>query len=395
VFRGLLIVLMVTQKGLTLREIKATVGASDQQVSLFFAVFKVFCMRFKGYWMLKNDAFKRAVQRRYGARFVGFHERIAVVLESTPKSIRKLEEQTFHLFMAKNYFMLKEIVSEVENFLLLFNPYNKYDLCKYWQLLEDKYFDPVFEYNKTVEGFETHFHPSSEDLFSIIVQISRFFREFSDFENYSTPGFKHPKILGAGRHFLDINMFGELRELELLYNPSVEQEEEPYPEDGADEVKDKVNAYLARILRMDRRLKKKEESLDVLRLDAKEIPRRKEAKRKHTGPLLLNLEIPINRAEIVRHYQKEVQKYIEAHEKERREQREEEQERGQDPDKEPNFHLPPINYSKLARTDFELQIPYPENYYYKRWIWLQFPWVCLSLRLNYSKTMKRCFKSAT
>lgn len=34
--------------------------------------------------------------------------------------------------MAKTYFKLKEIVSAIENFLLLFNPNNKYDLCRYW-----------------------------------------------------------------------------------------------------------------------------------------------------------------------------------------------------------------------------------------------------------------------
>lgn len=50
----------------------------------------------------------------------------------TPNSIRKLEEQTYHLFKANDHFKLKEIISAIENFLLLFNPNNKYDLCRYW-----------------------------------------------------------------------------------------------------------------------------------------------------------------------------------------------------------------------------------------------------------------------
>ncbi len=60
--------------------------------------------------------------------------------------------------------------------MLLFNPYNKYDLCKYWQILEQQNFDPVFEYNKAIESFVMHFKPGPEDIFRIIVQISRFLK---------------------------------------------------------------------------------------------------------------------------------------------------------------------------------------------------------------------------
>lgn len=32
----------------------------------------------------------------------------------------------------------------------------------------------------------------------------------------------------------------------------------------------------------------------------------------------------------------------------------------------------------------------PSLYYYKRWIWIQFPWVCISLNNNYSNTPELC-----
>jgi hypothetical protein len=85
------------------------------------------------------------------------------------------------LFVAKSYFKLKEIISSIENFLLMFNPNNKYELSRYWQKLEEKGFDPVIEYNKAIEGFSMHYHPSDENIFKIIVQISRFLKEFCDF----------------------------------------------------------------------------------------------------------------------------------------------------------------------------------------------------------------------
>ena len=34
----------------------------------------------------------------------------------------------------------------------------------------------------------------------------------------------------------------------------------------------------------------------------------------------------------------------------------------------------------------------PTLYYYKRWIWIQFPWVCISLSNNYSTTPELCKK---
>jgi hypothetical protein len=108
------------------------------------------------------------------------HEEIASTLEKiTPNSIRKLEEQCYHLYKAKKDFKLKEIISIIENFLLLFNPNNKYDLCRFWSTLDAKGFDPVVEYNKAIEGFEMHCHPKPEEVFRIIVQISRFLKEFS------------------------------------------------------------------------------------------------------------------------------------------------------------------------------------------------------------------------
>lgn len=37
----------------------------------------------------------------------------------------------------------------------------------------------------------------------------------------------------------------------------------------------------------------------------------------------------------------------------------------------------------------------PLYYYYKRWLWMMFPWVCLSTGLYFSKIMEACFSSAT
>ena len=60
-----------------------------------------------------------------------------------------------------------------------------------------------------------HYHPTSDDLFRIITQISRFLKEFSDFETYYTPQFRHPKIIGNPNELSDIGILGEFRNLDL------------------------------------------------------------------------------------------------------------------------------------------------------------------------------------
>lgn len=179
-----------------------------EEFKIFDTIFHPFLMSFNGLWMIKNDTFKASILEKYEFDPIKINEKIADALRKIPNSIRKLEEETYQLYVAGNYFKLKEVISDIENFLLLFNPYTKYDLCRYWQKLEERSFDPVIEYNKAIEGFEMHYHPTSEDLFRIITQISRFLREFSDFETYYTPEFRHPQLIGNRKELEDIGILG-------------------------------------------------------------------------------------------------------------------------------------------------------------------------------------------
>ena len=81
--------------------------------------------------------------------------------------------------------------------MLLYNAHFKYDFCRYWQKLEEKGFDPVIEYNKSIELFENHYKIKTDELFLIIMQVSRFLKDFSDFETKNTPDFRHPPIKGG------------------------------------------------------------------------------------------------------------------------------------------------------------------------------------------------------
>jgi hypothetical protein len=194
IFKEIMLVLSVTQKGLTVEELIRLSMASQDDLRVIFLVFRVFFMNYEGFWKNNSDIFRKAVFDFYKVDVQNVHADIAKTMAKTPNSIRKLEEETYHLYHCKDFFVLKQVVSNIENFLLLFNPINKYELCRYWQALEAHGYDPVVEFNKAVELFEMNYQPTSEDLFRIILQISRFFKEISDFETTRTPEFRHPWI---------------------------------------------------------------------------------------------------------------------------------------------------------------------------------------------------------
>lgn len=183
---------------MTYEELQNTIDFTAEEWNNIVVIFKNYMMKYKNLWKISNEIFRKIVTERYlkpnNDYVLKLHAKIADSLKKTPNSIRKLEEETFHLYKSQSYFRLKESVVNVENFLLLFNPNTKYDLCRYWQVLETKGFDPASEFNKSVEGYELHYHPTNEDTFIIILQISRFFKEFSDFETNFTPEFRHPPI---------------------------------------------------------------------------------------------------------------------------------------------------------------------------------------------------------
>ena len=60
-----------------------------------------------------------------------------------------------------------------------------------------------------------HYHPSNEDLFQIIFQMSRFLKDFGDFETIFTPAFRHPPILGKKDELKQIGLYDELEKMDL------------------------------------------------------------------------------------------------------------------------------------------------------------------------------------
>ncbi len=127
----------VTNKGLSKKELAKIIGFDEQQWLLFFAVYQSMISSYNGFFQIMSKDFKAKifdmfVQKGESSKISQLHLEIADVVEKSPNSIRRLEELQFHLSMGKSYFRLKETLADIENFLLMFNPQNKYDLCRYW-----------------------------------------------------------------------------------------------------------------------------------------------------------------------------------------------------------------------------------------------------------------------
>lgn len=67
-----------------------------------------------------------------------------------------------------------------------------------------------------MEVFEKRYKPSTKDLFTIFLQFSRFFKEFSDFETENTPDFRHPPILGY-REVKNIGLYPEVDRMNMYW----------------------------------------------------------------------------------------------------------------------------------------------------------------------------------
>lgn len=76
----------------------------------------------------------------------------------------------------------------------MFTPPRCFNLFKIWEQLIYEGFDPIVEYNKTIQEFSRHFPLTNRQLFIILFSFSRFFLELSDLENSRTPDYKHPLI---------------------------------------------------------------------------------------------------------------------------------------------------------------------------------------------------------
>jgi hypothetical protein len=408
---------------------------SKSQFEAIMTLFKTFCINYKNYWKITNPTFLQTYNKKYlnsKEVKIELHKMIAHSLEGSPPSIRTLEEQTNNYYLANDFFQLKQTISSIENFILLFNESIKYDLFKFWKKLEEKGYDPIHEYNKSLELFDMHFNPKDHEIFMINIQISRFFKELSEFESPITPEFRHPLVKGkivqavdsidykfrktrektdeSGKEgkgptfyesdpslkMLKINK-GQIFELYADYpkvfdtkNEDVDQVELFFREETGDGSNTKFKNYLDEI-----GILQELKSINML-----DVPNNR-ILRDHEG---LNIEIPLNKVKFIDHFHTILNEKFSFKKKYNKKSQDDvafriknEDEEKKNPDEMIllNEQEETIdNYTKMI-LDIDLSIEKPQPklyYYYKRWLWMNFPWICLSKEnIEFSRLIAFCY----
>lgn len=165
--------LVVTHKGLTLVELANISNLSIQTVELILSYFSKFCSHFKNLYNILNIPLQKYFEKK---DLKEIRLGIAREVQKSSFNIRTIEEISVAMFLSKEYFSLKQYLCQIENFLLLNNEHTKLLLHQFWKVLEQKGYDIVQEYNKSIEIFEVRFMLPDKQIFLINLQISHFLK---------------------------------------------------------------------------------------------------------------------------------------------------------------------------------------------------------------------------
>lgn len=196
----------------------------------------------------KHATFKKAIRQTIEP-LVNDHERaqlhknLATLIEKQEPTNqflwqRRVDELCYHYQMSGMWIKLKDLISSVEVFSTMFVvPELRYELAQQWLWLligsgssgksSKQQCDPVVEYNKALESFIIKYRPTSKELFVIMIQLCRFFKEdlaeLVSGAQGQEPQFAHPPLLGT-REIEAIRLLKEVEKLESLFQHDREDE---------------------------------------------------------------------------------------------------------------------------------------------------------------------------
>ena len=270
--------------GVSEEEILNLLGTKLETVQLLLDLFSPLLHNSEGFYILKHNVFSNIIEKKFNLPINVRYELIKL-LDQQKLTVRKIDELLYHLFHVKDWMRLKDFLIQLEVFAILFTPSFKLELYMYWVKLEQQHFDPVQEYNKSLENFVAQFSPGSKVFFMILIQFCRFFKDLAEVESVYTGKYRHPFFRGS-YELREINVFDELETLTNVYSNNIETagRDDDY---CTSEGQQNIECVRARVL-----------------------------------------------------------------------------------------------------EDFGLTSKLPEFYYYKRWLWIQFPWFAIDANMNFSKSMK-------
>jgi NACHT domain len=200
--------LCVCKYNLHIEEIALSSGISIKLTSKILQIFEHILIKNEDFYFFANSIFR---DPSILDNHVHISKQIALNLEET-NNIERIPELLHALYISNEYKALKNKLRNIQIFGYLYKLDTKLDLCRYWVELEKNGYDPVEEYNKTIEEFvSTNQLITSEEIVTVLLKFFCFFQEYGETENPKMMTFRNYPI-SCGTVFEDVNLLPELQQ---------------------------------------------------------------------------------------------------------------------------------------------------------------------------------------
>ena len=185
--------LSISRCGLGVEDLTALCSHSESVVHVL-ELFSICFFTCDSLFLFKNDVYSKVIISKFVLQVSHLRFDILEHINNSPITVHSVHERVYHYKELKEWLALKDCVCSLEVFFIMFSPSNRLELIRCWNLLFEHHFDPVQEYNKSLEHFVEQHKPSNQEIFIILVQLCRFFKEFSKFEPSDICEFRHPPL---------------------------------------------------------------------------------------------------------------------------------------------------------------------------------------------------------
>jgi hypothetical protein len=207
-----------TKCGISENELQVLLKST--QTHLLLDLFSVMFHNSEGFFVLKHNIFSKIIENHLSFP-QSIHSEMITILDEHKLTVRKIDELIFHLLQVKDFMRIKDLLVQLEVFSIMFTASFKLELYLYWVKLEQQHFDPVQEYNKSLEDFVAQFSPNSKVFFMLLIQFCRFFKDLAEVESVFTCRYRHPYFRGY-YELRDIHVLEELETLSGVFSANLE-----------------------------------------------------------------------------------------------------------------------------------------------------------------------------
>ena len=141
-FEHLMGYIYISRKGISRQEILELIPSlTDLQLNRFLSIFGFVFVQEQEQIFIKHASFKKAVRDTIQLiqnedQKIILHRNLSMVIEKESFSLRQIDELSHQYFMGKCWIKLKDLISNIEVFSIMFVPEIKHELASYWQCLE-------------------------------------------------------------------------------------------------------------------------------------------------------------------------------------------------------------------------------------------------------------------